>query len=520
MLAAVGAMNPIGCSDEPAEQIASEPSATCLPEESQVEVLSTDGGINFVRTPESHFASLPDYEFNSQFVSVDDLHMAYVDAGPSDGEVILLLHGEPSWSYLYRYLITRLSASGYRVIAPDLVGMGRSDKPVEVDIHTYEQHVAWMRSFVEQLDLQDATMMVHDWGGLIGLRVVGEMPSRFARVVATNTRLPIIPKGNNPFVQPSSTAVDCSLGEFQPSDFQTWLEYALKAPNLRASEILQAGTAVDLPPDVLAAYDAPYPSYIYKAAIRAFPSMITAVEDQNQAAWDALGTFDGAFLTLFGELDPNLGTEEAQNELVEHIPGAAGQYHERFPAHHFLQEDLGRGLAGTVEFFLISNPLGVPACWQPDIENGMDCEVACARVLECNPGQPSGICVQSCLVVAPYLTVDAASLVQPCLVGVPCDGVETFQNALDGCMAPAIFSGDLPTPAEHTAICDQLAARSAECDPDSAFGQVCTGLAAVFTTESMEGIGACGSVPCDQMGSCLLASNCTFRYDDRGAVPD
>ncbi len=253
-----------------------------------------------MRTPDSRFADLQDYDFEPHYVDIDGLRMHYVDEGPIDGEVIVLLHGEPSWSYLYRSMIPPLAANGFRVVAPDLIGMGRSDKPVDIAVHSYEQHVAWLGAFFDAMVLELPTVAVHDWGGVIGLRVLAERIDSVGRIVQFNSQLPIIPPGSNPFVLPESTDVDCTLGAFEPSDFQAWIEYALRAPDLTPSEIVEAGTVVDLSPAIAAGYDAPYPSFIYKAAIRAFPSMITAVEDQNQAAWDALGTFTNPLLTLWG----------------------------------------------------------------------------------------------------------------------------------------------------------------------------------------------------------------------------
>jgi len=495
---------------------------TCLADDSDVAVLETADGIQFVQTPDERFNGLEGYAFAPNYAPVDGLRMHYVDAGPSDGETILLLHGEPSWSYLYRTTINALASAGYRVVAPDLIGMGRSDKPIDIGVHTYAQHIAWVKQFIDQLDLQQITLVAHDWGGLIGLRVLGDSPDRFVRAVALNTALPVIDPGANPYVMPESTEVDCDLGDFAPSDFQTWIEYALRAPDLRPSQIVQTGTSSELTPLQLAAYDAPYPSFIYKAAIRAFPSMITAVSNENAAAWNALGSFDRPFLTLWGELDPNLGTEDRQNALVNHVPGASDEYHERFAAGHFLQEDLGTTLAATISFFLTTHPIGAPDCWEPTPDpNGMDCQAICDYVLECNPSHPRGICMQSCQVVAPYLTVQASDAVSPCMLSKECSSFGTFGEALDGCMAPLIFGGQITPAPGNEAACETVTPVVEACDPGTNFGTVCTGLAAVFTSESMTKIADCATASCgDELRNCLRASNCTFVYDDVGAIPD
>lgn len=343
--------------------------ATGTSTDSDAEVRMTDAGLEFVRTPDERFDNLSGYPFEPHYVEIDGLRMHYVDEGPRDGEVILLLHGEPSWSYLYRKMIPILAGAGHRVIAPDLIGMGRSDKPVELGVHTYDQQIRWVVQFIDQLRLHDVTLFCQDWGSLIGLRIVGDHPDRFARVVVANGRLPVIPRGIRPFHVPDPIEIDPAKGDFasfqatldpsqpQPVNFQKWIEYALTAPNLRPSEVVEALTVTELTPEEAAAYDAPYPSLIYKAAIRAFPSMIAAVQDENALAWAALGEFEKPFLSFTGELDRNLGSEAVQNELIGHVPGAKGQPHDRFDAHHFIQEDIGEVLADRVNAFIAANPL-------------------------------------------------------------------------------------------------------------------------------------------------------------------
>jgi pimeloyl-ACP methyl ester carboxylesterase len=361
VLALAGAVLAIRCGDSRSAAVDEKTDAT-------PQIMTTVGGIRFVRTPDERFEHLAGYPFEPHYVDVDGLRMHYVDEGPRDGEVVLLLHGEPSWSYLYRKMIPILAAAGHRVIAPDLIGMGRSDKPVELGAYTYEQEIAWVTQFIDALGLQDITLFCQDWGSLIGLRIVGDHPDRFARVVVANGRLPVIPKGVHLFTVPDPVEIDPSKGDFasfqatldpsqpQPVNFSKWIEYALTAPDLRPSQVVEYLTVSQLTPEEAAAYDAPFPSLVYKAGIRAFPSMIAAVQDENAPAWAALGRFTKPFLSFAGTLDRNLGSEAVQNELITHIPGAKGQPHERFEANHFIQEDIGDVLADGVNQFIANSP--------------------------------------------------------------------------------------------------------------------------------------------------------------------
>ena len=327
----------------------------CVPDDSDVEVLTAETGVRFVRTPEERFTNLPGFPFEPHYAIVEGLRMHYVDEGPRDGQVVLMLHGQPSWSYLYRKMIPPLAQAGFRTIAVDHIGMGRSDKPVELSFHTFEKHVRRMKMFIATVGLKDITLFCQDWGGLIGLRVAGDEPDLFARLVAANTTLPVIPRFLNPFRVPNPVHINCDLGNFAlPDDFsgetwavnfQRWILYALTAPNFTPSQVIARVTASQPSPEELAAYDAPYPSLIYKAAVRTFPSMVAAIERQNAPAWDALGRFEKPFLFFGGERDVNQGSRANQRRLTHHIPGAAGQPHERFDADHFIQEDIGEILA-------------------------------------------------------------------------------------------------------------------------------------------------------------------------------
>ncbi len=339
----------------------------CVPEDGPVEILTTEDGVRFVRTPEERFANLPGYSFAPHYAMVEGLRMHYIDEGPENGEVVLMLHGQPTWSYLYRKMIPGIAAAGYRAIAVDHLGMGRSDKPIDLSFHTFEKHVQRLKTFIGVLGLKDITLFCQDWGSLMGLRVAGDMPDMFARIVLANGTLPLIPKGMNPFRVPNPVEINCEFGEFAnlvagardwQTFFQKWIVYALTAPNFTPSQVVAVQATHPLTPEEEAAYNAPFPSIIYKAAVRTFPSMVAAIEDQNFPAWQALGEYKKPFLFFGGEKDHNMGKMENQVRMTSHIPGAQGQPHERFDdAGHFIQEDIGQVLAARVVAFMQANPL-------------------------------------------------------------------------------------------------------------------------------------------------------------------
>ncbi|SDY10344.1 haloalkane dehalogenase [Modestobacter sp. DSM 44400] len=295
--------------------------------------------MDVLRTPEERFADLPDFPYEPHHVEVDDgdggrLRMAYLDEGPDDGETVLLLHGEPSWSFLYRRMIPVLTGSGLRVVVPDLVGFGRSDKPTELTDHTYARHVGWARqALFGELDLHDVTLVCQDWGGLIGLRLVAENPDRFARVVAANTGLPT---GDHPMSEA----------------FLAWQRAAARMTQMDVGRIVANGTATAMPAEVVAAYDAPFPDDRYKAGARVFPSLVPTrpddpAADANRAAWAVLRTWRKPFLTAFSDGDPITGGGDAVFQKV--VPGAHGMSHTTLPGGgHFLQEDVGPQLAQVV----------------------------------------------------------------------------------------------------------------------------------------------------------------------------
>ncbi len=299
-----------------------------------------------LRTPEERFGDLPDYPFEPRYVMVPDgegskLRIHYVDEGPTDGAVILCLHGEPSWSFLYRHMIPVFVEAGHRVVAPDLVGFGRSDKPARRGDYTYSRHVEWMRAALfDQLELSDVTLVCQDWGGLIGLRLVAEHPERFARVVAANTFLP--------------------TGDRDPGQaFRAWRDFSQQVETFPTGSIVNGGCTTDLSPEVIAAYDAPFPDESYKEGARQFPRLVPATPDDpaaadNRAAWESLSQFDRPFLCAFGDSDPITGG--ADRVLRQLIPGCIGQPHTTIVGGgHFLQEDRGVELAEVVVDFIASS---------------------------------------------------------------------------------------------------------------------------------------------------------------------
>jgi haloalkane dehalogenase len=298
-----------------------------------------------LRTPDERFTNLPDFPFEPHYAEIDDgeggvLRVHCLDEGPRDAAPVLLLHGEPSWSYLYRHMVPPLVAAGHRVIVPDQVGFGRSDKPSEQGDYSYARHVAWMSSLIfGALDLTDITFFGQDWGGLIGLRLVAAQPDRFARVAVGNTGLP--------------------TGDRPPSDaFLAWQEFSQTAPVFPIGAIINGGTVTELSAEVIAAYDAPYPDDSYKAGARIWPSFVPTSPDDpeapaNRAAWEVLERFDRPFLCCFSDADPITGGGE--KAFIGRVPGTAGQSHTTIEgAGHFLQEDAGPQLAQVLIDFIAS----------------------------------------------------------------------------------------------------------------------------------------------------------------------
>jgi haloalkane dehalogenase len=299
-----------------------------------------------LRTPDERFADLPGFPFSPHYVDVPDpeggsLRVHYVDEGPAGAEPVLMLHGEPSWSFLYRKMIPIVLDAGLRAVVPDLVGFGRSDKPSKRTDYTYQRHVDWMRAVVERLDLTRITLVCQDWGGLIGLRLVAEDGGRFARVVAANTFLP--------------------TGDRRPGDaFLAWQKFSQETETFPVGRIVNGGCTTELPPEVIAAYDAPFPDDTFKEGARQFPLLVPTAPDDpaaepNRRAWEALRHWDKPFLTAFSDSDPI--TAGADRVLQSKIPGAVGRSHTTIAGGgHFLQEDRGEDLARVIVDFVGSTP--------------------------------------------------------------------------------------------------------------------------------------------------------------------
>ncbi|MDZ7627948.1 MAG: haloalkane dehalogenase [Parvularculaceae bacterium] len=294
--------------------------------------------VEILRTPDARFESIPDYPFRPNFVDIVDIDIGalrqhYLDEG--SGPAVLLMHGEPTWSFLYRKMIPVLVDAGYRVVVPDLIGFGKSDKPADRAIFSYSRHVAWLRGFLDALNLRSIRLFAQDWGGLLSLRIVAAEPDRFEKVAIANTGLPD--------------------GRGLSEAFAAWRAFARSSPEFPIGRIVAGGCAKPLGEREIAAYDAPFPDERYKAAARVFPSLVPvepmapgAVD--NMAAWRALEHFQKPFLTLFSDQDPVTGG--AERRFKESIPGARGQAHAILSGGgHFLQEDLGVDLADRLALY-------------------------------------------------------------------------------------------------------------------------------------------------------------------------
>lgn len=297
--------------------------------------------MKILRTPDQRFANLDGYGFAPHYSEIDSgdggkLRIHHIDEGPRGAAPVLLMHGEPSWSYLYRRMVPALAAKGHRAVAPDLIGFGRSDKPSEQTDYTYERHVAWMSDWLVANALTGITLFCQDWGGLIGLRLVAAFPERFARVVVANTGLPV---GSG----------------FSPA-FDAWLKFSQSVPVLPVGQILQGGTVRELSAAECAAYDAPYPDETFKAGARRFPALVPVTPEhgsvaQNKAAWTVLESFNKPFLTAFSDSDPV--TKGGEHAFQTRVPGAKGQPHVTIAGGgHFLQEDKPDALAALLDTFI------------------------------------------------------------------------------------------------------------------------------------------------------------------------
>jgi haloalkane dehalogenase len=302
--------------------------------------------MDVVRTPDERFTGLPGYAFEPHYAEVPDgeggtLRMHFLDEGPRDGAPVLLMHGEPTWSFLYRHMIPALVDAGHRVVVPDLVGFGRSDKPTKTTDYSYARHIAWTSSLVfDHLDLRDITFFGQDWGSLIGLRLLTAEPDRYARAVLGNGGLP--------------------TGSGQPSDaFLAWQKFSQETPDFPVGGIINGGCTTDLSPEVIGAYDAPFPDDTYKAGARIFPTLVPTSSDDpesgpNKAAWKVLEQFDKPFLLAFSDRDPI--TKGGDGPFRAKVAGAQGQPHTTIEGGgHFLQEDKGPELAAVINGFIAAN---------------------------------------------------------------------------------------------------------------------------------------------------------------------
>ena len=299
--------------------------------------------MKILRTPDDRFTSLPDFPFTPHYCEVKDpdgtaLRIHYLDEGSAGASPVLLMHGEPSWSFLYRRIVANLAARGHRVVVPDLAGFGRSDKPAEQSDYTYERHVRWMSDWLAATQLSRVTLFCQDWGGLIGLRLVAAFPEKFARVVVANTGLP--------------------TGEGFSDAFQRWLEFSQSVPVLPVGQIIGMGCRRGLSEAERAAYEAPFPDESFKAGARRFPALVPITPQhgsvaENKAAWKVLEKFDKPFLTAFSDSDPV--TKGGEVGFQQRVPGAKGQQHVTIvDAGHFLQEDKPDEIAELIHGFIAS----------------------------------------------------------------------------------------------------------------------------------------------------------------------
>lgn len=295
--------------------------------------------MKLLRTPDSHFQNLADYPFKPHYLDINDrqadvsIRVHYIDEGEAASQPVLMLHGEPSWSFLYRKMVSPFVDAGYRVVAPDMPGFGKSDKPSARTDYTYARHVAWMQDWLRAMDLNDIILICQDWGGLIGLRLVAAEPHRFARVVTSNTMLP--------------------TGDHDPGEaFKKWQSFSQEVPMFPTGKIINGGTVTELPDEVVAAYDAPFPDESYKEGARQFPLLVPTTPDNpesqaNRDAWKVLMAFEKPWLCAFGDSDPITGA--AAPIIQKLVPGCQGQPHTTLQGGgHFIQEDCGEALARVV----------------------------------------------------------------------------------------------------------------------------------------------------------------------------
>ncbi|MCX2980922.1 alpha/beta fold hydrolase [Halieaceae bacterium IMCC14734] len=315
--------------------------------------------MQYQRTPDERFENLEDYPFQPHYLQIDDgeggeLRVHHLDEGPADGPLILLMHGQPAWSYLYRYMIPPLVAAGFRVVAPDFIGFGRSDKPTRRQDYTYARHIAWMSQWLTALGLTDITLFCQDWGSLIGLRMVTAFPERFANVVLSNGGMPtgMIPPEYADFLKEAYTTLPVVKAEELEERFNDtsgipgflyWRKFCAECPDLEIGELMTAVATSPLSESAAAAYSAPFPDQTYMAGARQFPSLVPVFHDEaeveeNTAAWQVLSKFDKPFMLAFADNDPV--TAGGDKKFLETVPGARGVAHRTIEnAGHFVQQE-------------------------------------------------------------------------------------------------------------------------------------------------------------------------------------
>ncbi|MFT6033220.1 MAG: haloalkane dehalogenase [Arenicella sp.] len=315
--------------------------------------------MDFLRTPDDQFENLPDYPFSPNYLTIDDmqggqLRVHYLDEGPRDGPIVLLMHGQPVWSYLYRYMIPPLVEAGFRVVVPDLVGFGRSDKPTKQEDYTYARHVSWMSDWFTQMELTDVTVFLQDWGSLIGLRLVAAFPERFSHVVLANGGLPTgpVPPLLGRLLQWIYPRIEIVRAEQLGAKFKVkwgipgflyWRKYAAESPDFSITDVMQVSARGSLSPDILSAYEAPFPDQSFMSGARQFPMLVPIFAnepevEENKAAWRVLRSFNKPFMLAFADNDPV--TAGGDKKFLEQVPGCKGVEHRTITdAGHFLQQD-------------------------------------------------------------------------------------------------------------------------------------------------------------------------------------
>ncbi|MEM9257241.1 MAG: haloalkane dehalogenase [Pseudomonadota bacterium] len=316
--------------------------------------------MEFLRTPDDRFTDLVDFPFAPHYLQIADgegseLRVHFLDEGSPDAPIVLLMHGQPSWSYLYRHMITPLVDAGFRVLAPDLIGFGRSDKPTRIEDYSYARHIAWMSAWLDTVVAQPVALFCQDWGGLIGLRMVADRPERFSHVVVSNTGLPdgrMIPQEFQGMLKEAYQSLPVveaqELGSrFEDSEgipgFLYWRKFCAEKPDLDIGEIMQVTAGQPLSKAEQAAYSAPFPDQTFMAGARRFPSLVPVFEDEpgadeNRAAMEALASFDRPFMTAFADNDPV--TRGGEHVFQSRVAGAQGVAHRTIKnAGHFVQQE-------------------------------------------------------------------------------------------------------------------------------------------------------------------------------------